>query len=99
MRSRHAPRYAAMLLDTWRVKSTMPRPRSLLIALVVVLIALWVLAPMARAMLLLRDDQHTLGSPPSIGGVQATDVHFYTSSADNPVPIAGWLVLAHPQAP
>ena len=33
----------------------MPRPRSLLIGLLVVLCGLWAVAPMARAMLLLRD--------------------------------------------
>lgn len=87
----------------------MPRPRSLIIALVVVLIAIWAVTPIARAMLLLRDSQHPMGPPPTIAGIQTTGADFYTTSDNtsvaystsdnNPVPIAGWMALAHPNAP
>jgi fermentation-respiration switch protein FrsA (DUF1100 family) len=76
----------------------MRRLRSLFTALIIVLILLWVLTPMARAMLLLRDNQHPMGSPPIIAGIQATDAHFYTSD-DNPIPIAGWLCVVRQSAP
>jgi alpha/beta superfamily hydrolase len=76
---------------------------------VLVLIALWAVTPIARATLLLRDSQHPMGPAPNIAGVQTTEAHFYTTSDDtsssystgddNPVPIAGWMALAHPQAP
>ena len=77
----------------------MPRPRSLLIGLLVALIAFWTLAPMARAMLLLRDEQHPMANPPLIGGVQSTAASFYTSDSSNPIPISGWFVLKRPTAP
>lgn len=77
----------------------MRRARSLLVALVIVLIALWALTPMARAMLLLRDTQHAMPSPPLIAGVQSSFVSFYTNDPDNPIPISGWLTLANPTAP
>jgi len=77
----------------------MPRLRSVVGALVALLVAFWALAPMAHAMLLLRDTQHVDGTPPVIAGIQTTDVHFYTSSDDNPIPITGWMALAHAQAP
>lgn len=77
----------------------MLRARSLLIALALALIAFWSLTPMARAMLLLRDSQHGMPSPPHIAGVQSTAVSFYTNDSTNPIPISGWLVLAHPKAP
>jgi pimeloyl-ACP methyl ester carboxylesterase len=73
-----------------------------------VIIAVWALTPMARAMLLLRDAQHSMGGDPVIAGIQSTEAHFYTTSdlgsgysvtTDNPIPIAGWLVLDHPNAP
>lgn len=77
----------------------MLRLRSLFIALIVALVAFWALAPMARAMLLLRDAQHPLVPSPRIDGRQATFVSFYTTSDDNPIPIAGWQVIASPKAP
>ncbi len=87
----------------------MPRVRSLGIAIIVVLLALWILTPMARATWLLRDSQHPMGAPPIIAGVQSVDAHFvtsddstaltYLSGDNNPVPIAGWLAVVHPQAP
>jgi len=77
----------------------MPRPRSLLIGLLVALVAFWAVAPMARAMLLLRDEQHSMANPPLIGGVQSVDASFYTSDSSNPIPISGWFVLKRPTAP
>lgn len=77
----------------------MRRARSLLIALVIVLVALWALTPIARAMLLLRNDQHAMPSPPRIAGVQSSFVSFYTNDPDNPIPISGWLAIANPAAP
>ncbi len=76
----------------------MRRLRSLLTAIIIVLIALWVVTPIARAMLLLRDDQHPMGNAPIIAGIQSTDAHFYTSD-DNPIPIAGWLCVVRQSAP
>ena len=77
----------------------MPRPRSLFIALIVALIAFWAVAPMARAMLLLRDAQQQSDPIPHIDGRRATFVSFYTTNDDNPIPIDGWQVVAHPKAP
>ncbi|HWE64031.1 MAG TPA: hypothetical protein VHB98_20135 [Chloroflexota bacterium] len=77
----------------------MRRARSLLIALIVVLVAFWSLAPMARAMLLLRNSQHMMPSAPSIAGVQASSVSFYTNDADNPIPISAWFAQVDPAAP
>lgn len=77
----------------------MRRLRSLLIALALALVGFWSLAPMARAMLLLRDDQHALPAPPLIAGVPSTSVSFYTSDAGNPIPISAWLAIGHADAP
>ncbi|MDB5075149.1 MAG: esterase/lipase/thioesterase family active site protein [Chloroflexi bacterium] len=86
----------------------MRRLRSLLTALVLVVVALWVVTPMARAMLMLRADQHPLGPAPIIAGIRAADAHFYTSddsinfsssTVDNPIPISGWLYVVKPAAP
>lgn len=82
--------------------------RSWSIAIAVVLIALWIFTPMARAMWLLRDVQHPMGNPPVVAGIQAVDAHFYTTddstaanadSQPNPIPIAGWLVVTNQKAP
>ena len=77
----------------------MPRLRSLLTGMLVALVAFWAVAPMARAMLLLRDEQHSMANPPVIGGVQSIDASFYTSDSSNPIPISGWFVLKRPTAP
>jgi dienelactone hydrolase len=86
----------------------MRRLRSLLYAVVIVVVALWVVTPMARAMLLLRADQHPMGPPPIIAGIRAADAHFYTSddsinfsgtTVDNPIPISGWLYVSKASAP
>jgi pimeloyl-ACP methyl ester carboxylesterase len=77
----------------------MPRLRSLILALLIVLAAFLALTPMARAMLLLRDVQQPLPPPPVLAGVQASSVSFYTSDPNNPIPISGWFVLANPAAP
>jgi len=86
----------------------MARLRSWCIAIALVLIALWIVTPMARGMWLLRDSQHPMESPPIIAGYQTIDAHFYTSDDStasnysvepNPIPIAGWLVVAHANAP
>jgi dienelactone hydrolase len=78
----------------------MPRLSTLLLSLVVVIAALWVLTPMARAMLLLRESQHTVQAPPVIDGVPASDAHFYTNDdPNNPIPIAGWLYVVNTHAP
>ena len=75
------------------------RRRTLLIAIVLALAAFWSLAPMARAMLLLRDSQQLVPAPPRIAGVQATSVSFYTNDPNNPIPISGWLAIKHATAP
>jgi pimeloyl-ACP methyl ester carboxylesterase len=86
----------------------MRRVRSLIIAIVIVVIALWVVTPMARAMLLLREDQHPIGSPPVIAGIRAEESYFYTSNdatnysastTNNPIPISGWLCVTKSSAP
>jgi pimeloyl-ACP methyl ester carboxylesterase len=77
----------------------MPRLRSLIIALLIVLAAFLALTPMARAMLLLRDVQQPLPPPPTLDGVHATSVSFYTNDPNNPIPLSGWFVLAKPTAP
>jgi pimeloyl-ACP methyl ester carboxylesterase len=87
----------------------MPRLSSLLLGLVVVVVGLWVLTPMARAMLLLRETQHTVEAAPVIDGVQATGQHFYSNNdstgpdassvPENSIPIAGWLYVVNTHAP
>ena len=87
----------------------MPRLSTFLVSIVVVVAALWILTPMARAMLLLREAQHTVEAAPVLDGLQATDAHFYTSddstglgssdAVDNPIPIAGWLYVVNTNAP
>lgn len=86
----------------------MRRLRSWSIAIALVLIALWIVTPMARAVWLLRDTQHPVESAPMIGGHQSVDAHFYTTddstavnfdSEPNPIPIAGWLVVVKASAP
>ncbi len=86
----------------------MPRFSTLLVSLIVVVAGLWVVTPMARAMLLLRESQHTVEVPPVIDGLEASDAHFYTSDdttgsgivgQDNPIPIAGWLYVVNTHAP
>src|ERR1035437_11115616 len=86
----------------------MGRLRSWSIAIAVVVIAVWVFPPMARAMWLRRDVQHPMGNPPIVAGTQAVDAHFYTTDDStaanpnvepNPIPIAGWLVVTNEKAP
>ncbi len=78
----------------------MPRLSTLLMSLVIVVAGLWILTPMARAMLLLRETQHAVEAAPVIDGLPATDAHFYTNDeTDNPIPIAGWLYVVNTHAP
>jgi hypothetical protein len=86
----------------------MPRLSTFLISIVLVIMALWVFTPMARAMLLLRETQHTVEAAPVLDGVPAVSAHFYTSDdststsdpqQDNPIPIAGWLYVVNTNAP
>jgi pimeloyl-ACP methyl ester carboxylesterase len=87
----------------------MRRVGSLAVSLIVVIIALWVVTPMARAMLLLRAAQHSVGAAPVIVGIPGSDVSFYTTDdstapsasavSDNRIPIAGWFYVVRPGAP
>ena len=83
----------------------MPRVRSLLTAILVVVVVLWVFTPMARGMWLLREEQHSVGSAPVIGGIRGLDANFYTTDdsssggVSNPIPIAGWFYVIESGAP
>jgi len=90
---------------------TLTRPvRGIVLTIACVIIVLWAAIPVARAMWMLREVQHTVGAAPIIDGIQGTDAVFYANDdssnptgapnyQNNPIPIAGWLYVTKQAAP